>query len=922
MTGKQSSLKYIYKINSIRLRNNNWQLNITPNEARDNEEVVSITDSETIRFIRDINQYTYSEDEVNEIKKQINSLKKEKSDSSNIKKIKRLYDQLDKILFTTDYVNIIMDRNSDYDRLNKGFFINGIKYRRLLATTGGGKKSTVVYVSNNVHSELSKRIENGRDTTKELVAGKLEAYKALTCSASIPMINTRRILVVNDCITKFKEDVITIDDRNTKYPKVKLVENMEHELQDSDGYGLISPDFNKIWSDYLELEYQPSGYCLRNSFCKGMLFTFDFKEFAKQIANENITEDVWGDKRDINEIDIILTTSMLKLWSSYKNLDDYLDNCEENKYNFSITKVTPERLEDERNLNYQFIQSLYLNDEDIEELIRPTVNEIKDVLCGDYRKSILFLRGNNINEENVDIGDYDFIKALMIDKRMIEDPFVKNSIHKMIKKRINDAKLGVLKINGNFSVVSGDPYSLCQSIFEIQVTGLLKKGEFYSNYWNEKNVKKVACFRAPMTCHNNIRILNLKTNQNMEYWYQYMKTITIFNSWDTTAFALNGLDKDGDTVLTTNNQIVLKGIRQAPAIVCMQKTAEKKIVEEADLIQANKNSFGDEIGSITNRITAMFDVLSGFEENTDEHNELLYRISCGQNYQQNAIDKSKGIISKSMPKEWYDYKINKINNEKDDKELKKKKQFNLQILADKKPYFFIYRYPEEKKKYEKYLKQTNKNCLGRFGLDVAELISKENKTDEELLFLKYYYQQMPVFMNASVMNKICWRIEQIFYNYLKEKIKTNKFNYEILKTNAPYVQRDYKKILELYKEYQYNMQQYSQMSRDKNIDKNERQNKRNIFKSNFKRKAFEICNNEDEVCDIILDICYNTNHSKQFAWDIIGKTIIRNLLDKNNYTYYYPILDNEGDIEFCGQYFSMKQKQIKTCEEIYEDNNQ
>ena len=40
----------------------------------------------------------------------------------------------------------------------------------------------------------------------------------------------------------------------------------------------------------------------------------------------------------------------------------------------------------------------------------------------------------------------------MIDKRMVNDPFVRNKIHQMIKKRINEAKVGVLK-ETNFSIV-------------------------------------------------------------------------------------------------------------------------------------------------------------------------------------------------------------------------------------------------------------------------------------------------------------------------------------------------------------------------------------------------------------------------------------------------------------------------------------
>ena len=70
----------------------------------------------------------------------------------------------------------------------------------------------------------------------------------------------------------------------------------------------------------------------------------------------------------------------------------------------------------------------------------------------------------------------------------------------------------------------------------LEVTGLLKKGEFYSRYWNDRNDKVVA-FLCSMTCHNNIRILKLVNNDEVNYWYRYMNT-TIFNSWDTTLFML------------------------------------------------------------------------------------------------------------------------------------------------------------------------------------------------------------------------------------------------------------------------------------------------------------------------------------------------------------------------------------------------
>lgn len=544
MAKQQTNLRYIYKIHSSRLRRSKWNLSLTIPEAIKNEELISLADSTTLRFI---NKDRNIEENANNIIKNIKSIKKLEINKENRNKIKQLYNDLYNILFVKDYVSIIIDKEKDFDRMNrsKGFFINGIKFKRLLATNGGVKKSTVVYVNESIYEELHNKIDNGRNLQKPLVPAKLESYKSLTCSASIPVSDPTGVLVVNDCVTNFLSDVILLDDTQTDYPSLNYKKDYPIELIENDGYGLILPDLSKQWASELGEKYIPAGHCVRNSFCKGMLFTFDYIDFADKIAGKYIVKDAWGQERDIRQVQVILTTSMLKLWDSYDNLEHYLQCSKDNGYTFSVTKMTPEKLENERNLNYQFIQSYEFTDEDIDELVQPTIQEIKDVLGNDPIKSILFLKGVHLSEESYDIHqENDFIKALMINKEMINDPFIRNKIHYAIKKRINEAKIGVLKVKGNFSIVSGDPFSLCQSIFGLKVTGLLNSDEFYSKYWNDKNVYKVVAYRAPMTCHNNIRILRLKNNEDVNYWYKYMNTVTIFNSWDTTAFAMNGLDKD------------------------------------------------------------------------------------------------------------------------------------------------------------------------------------------------------------------------------------------------------------------------------------------------------------------------------------------------------------------------------------------
>lgn len=597
-----------------------------------------MADSNTLRFIDDINHLYDADERAADIQRKIRILQKQETTRVNRKEIRRLYSELDEVQFKPDYMCLIIDKIEHYDKACKdGFYINGIHYERLLGTNGGVKNSTIVFVSSRVAPELKRRLENGRDLSKPLVPAKFESYKALSCSGSTPVSLPHGICVVPDCVTHFKSNVIYIDDEGVDEPKMEYRENEDVELIDSDGYGLMLPSLAQRWSQELGLDYVMSGANTRFSWEKGMVFCFDFLEFADKVAGTRIIKDAWGNEVDLSNIELILTTSQLKLWDSYKSFDDYLDNCLKNGYTFGIPKVCPKELENERYLNYQFVQSFKLTDEQIEELIQPTIKEIKDILGLDYKKSILFLKGVFLNEDNLWKVENDFAKALMVDPEMINDPFVRNRIYQMIRKRIKDAKIGVIKVTGNYSIISGDPYSLCQSMFGLEVTGLLKAGELYNKYWIDKGAEYVTCFRAPMTCHNNLTKLKVAKTNDMKYWYRYMTTCTILNSWDTTTHATNGADKDGDMYLLTDNKVLVENTLNLPAIMCVQRKADKKVIEEADLILANKNSFGDEIGKTTNRATTMFDMQAQFSPDSDEYRVLDYRIKCSQLYQQNAI---------------------------------------------------------------------------------------------------------------------------------------------------------------------------------------------------------------------------------------------------------------------------------------------
>ena len=538
--------RYLFKVSSKRLADADWNLTLGRYEALENNELISLASSTALRMIDRINGEDFREKEkrIKQLKYQIGLLKNLKNTANSRQKLIKTQTEFNKLVFMKDYLCVIMESKKHYDRANKGFTINGVEYVRLLATSAGVKKNTIVFVSKECRETLLKWLNAERDENKTFVPAKLEAYISLACSASYPVSNPKGVLVVHDIETKFKDKVILVNGLETKRPKVEIVDDYETTLNAFDGGGLMLPTLAERWAEELEEDYLFSSCCLRHAFCKGMLNVFDFVQFAEEVAHTYMVQDVWGEMHDIRNIEMVLTTSMLKLWDSYSSIDDYLSKAERNHHTFAITKITPKELDNEQSMNYQFLQSLHLSDEDIKELIKPTIEEIDDILNYDHRKALLYLRGVSLTEKTIRNSKADYTKAMMIDKEMLNDPYTYSKIRGNIRNRIDQAKLGVINVKGNFSILSGDPYILCESMFGLEPKGLLKPGEIYSKYWIDRGVKEVGMFRAPTTNKQSNLVRTVVSEDEMLRWYKYMNTVTIVNAWDNTCSALNGADFD------------------------------------------------------------------------------------------------------------------------------------------------------------------------------------------------------------------------------------------------------------------------------------------------------------------------------------------------------------------------------------------
>lgn len=269
-------------------------------------------------------------------------------------------------------------------------------------------------------------------------------------------------------------------------------------------------------------------------------------------------------------------------------------------------------------------------------------------------------------------------------------------------------------------------------------------------------------------------------------------------------------------------------------------------------------------------------------------------------------------MCKPMPKHWYDRASNRIEDSDSDEERALKDFYN-RIVADKKPYFMIYIYPDLKKQYTEYVRNSNIKCLREFRLTIDELIMipDEEKTEEQREFVYYYTSRFPVGTHDCVMNRICRRFEKEFDGWKTERNNNMSFDYSLIKSGCEYSRDMYYSIRKLYIDLNNIMKDFSVSHAMTRGDSCEYSGFMASILNYFEEECYKICNNKKVLCEIVLDICYKSNSTKSFAWLLFGDQIVQTLLEKNGGVLYFPVRDDEGDINYGCSKFRMDSVEVE-----------
>ena len=839
----------IMKFNSDRLKNTNYNLEITLEDAKKNLEVIRIAESEMIRKLRGI--------------------------TNNNK------------LFIPEVVNIVFTHNTHYKSIiNKSLIINNKKYVRFISSAGQARKSTVTFIQEEYLQPMLEFMECGRNLDYELNENKYNAYISLASSSTlrvrepnfvvIPDLEVEREIVV-DFVS---EPECNLCDPTITEKKIKLPINI------FDGEGLVSPSMAKLWAEDIQANYLPSAFIIRAAWIKGLCAVFDFQEFAKK--NDIVyIKDIYGEKHLVRDIDIILTRSQFKMAEGYKNLDEYKSKTREQGFHWGVSRVSPKKDRNHTTLTYQYLQILDLDSNEIAEVCKDTLDWLKDITKNDYIKTLLFLTGD-IFYDGFDHEKFNslepFVKSLFVMPEMLHDGYVQRRILSMINKKIREAYVGVLNTHGNYQFMIIDPYALVQHAFGLKVTGLLDYDKFYSAYWNKKNINTVSSLRSPLTWKIENKCLNLVSNEKINYWYKYIYSGIIYNVYDNSLLEQAGADLDGDLCMTTSNTQVIANALGGNPVVYERKTANKRKINYRDLWKSDIRTFGSKIGFITNLGTTYFSMLDSLPE--EDKKIIINRIkflNAGQNMQ---IDRGKGIRVMEIPLHWTKWMNPKIfTGEEQDRVVR-----NNRLLAQKRPYFMRYIYRDYNRKYIFEREGYDDSSHDMFAKGLTELSDSSDKEEKE--YLEKYYRKSKFIQKTGTMNSICTYMED---NVSKIKVDIKEKSKDVFHKYYSGVYTPKKSDLfyldKIFEEYKSTKKMVHFKDEFESLDN---------FLEYLKAKILsELFLSDREFGN--LAVYYGYEYKKQavsFVWSIFGGFIWKNILQNSSNEIQIPVGYEYGEIDY------------------------
>lgn len=517
-----------------------------------------------------------------------------------------------------------------------GFICNGISYCRFKRSSGSARVGKCLFIDKRLYADMHKSEQCGLDvqTGDPLDIAAFEAYISLPTSSIIDTININpeNFLVIDDWESVFYEDAVCTDIGedgwlNTEEKKMKISNSIW------DGQSLI--DISLMGN------YSSKGMLLlRNKFFKSCCFNTNIQKFFK---DNNITEisQLKGQTiaTDISDIKVITTPSSIKYFK-FGNLNDWFKNIY--PY-FGVVKYDKDTHYFNGRMvqsHYQLLNTLQLSKDELQEVVQDGLDYI-NLLNTDVdvmRYHLKFKDNDDVEFETDNImKDKNEIiyKLLNYDCKFDQTKVYYDFKKDLCRSYIKNMKKGHILLDGTYATLFGNPYEmLLQSIGKFDGTSILPVGTVHSTRYEYDT--EILGSRSPHVACGNILITKNISCELIDRYFNLTPNIICINSINENILErLSGADFDSDTMLITNNKILVNAAKKnyqffkVPTRNINPPKSKRHYTPE-DLVDLDDKTSNNKIGEIVNLSqelnSLLWDMISKSGESLESQYEYIKEI--------------------------------------------------------------------------------------------------------------------------------------------------------------------------------------------------------------------------------------------------------------------------------------------------------
>lgn len=462
--------------------------------------------------------------------------------------------QLDATLKT-----VMTQKDLRREMYRNGFYCEGIHFVRYKRSSGSARVGKCLFVNEALYPKLHKydlcglKISEGQPV--DLAA--LESYIALTSSSIIDLleIDPKSILVIDDYESSFVDKAIITSEKDG---------HLVSQLQEADMTNSIWDGQSLIDRSLLE-RYQNKGMVLlRNQFFKSCCFNTNIQQWFRDNRITSISQlRGFTLAEKIEDIKLITTPSSIK-YLKFGTLEQWLNQID-NK--FGIVKYDkPTHFLDGRlvQVHYQLINTLQLSNDNIKELLKQSLDFKKQLRDNPavLRYFIKYPTERHLSREPL-LNENEIVFNLMnINNNIVHTKYYYRFRSNLIKAFTSNLKCGHVLVNGNYSVLLGNPIEMLQaSIGTFEGQTQIGIGNIHSTRFDYD--RTLIGSRSPHVTASCVWLPHNTANEMIDRYINLTPQIVCINSiGEPTLSRLSGADFDSDTVLLTDNQILIDAAKK------------------------------------------------------------------------------------------------------------------------------------------------------------------------------------------------------------------------------------------------------------------------------------------------------------------------------------------------------------------------